>query len=540
MVKTIVSDNLRANIFGSRADAGAAAAADCAAKLRDLLKQKDVVNMLFAAAPSQNEMLSALINERDIDWTRVRAFHMDEYIGLSIDAPQRFANFLKHKLFDVLPFKEICLIGGRSAAADSGAEEYISLIKMYPPDIVCLGIGENGHIAFNDPHVADFNDGELLKKVQLDHKCRVQQVNDGCFGTLSEVPEYALTVTIPVIMAAKHLICTVPGPSKADAVFDTLKGPVQTDCPASVMRLHGDACMYLDCDSARHILFSRSVITDEVSQDFEAVARFAKKHRLEGLEIRSVWDCKPEDLTEKQVLSIKGILTSYGLKTVCICSSLFKSAYLADETEKLHKAAALARKLDCKFIRGFSYFKDEAYSDEEFARVLQNIEPILEDYGVTLLIETDPSVNLTNAAGLSRLLDRLGSERIAAVWDPGNNIFDPENERPYPDGYKHIKPFMRHMHLKDAVKKEGTATCVALGEGEVDYAGQFKELIEDGYEGFISLETHYKKDRVLSDALMVNPMGEAFSEGGYETSEESLLNLGELIARAVREADESI
>ncbi|MDX9729900.1 MAG: glucosamine-6-phosphate deaminase [Bacteroidales bacterium] len=240
--------HLNVNVFSTRDDMGRAAGKDVEARVTGLLKIKDEVRMVFAAAPSQNEMLDYLAGSELIDWGRVTAFHMDEYIGLNGGAEQLFSKYLQRRLFDKVRMKQVHLIGGN---ADTVAEavRYAALISEAPLDIICLGIGENGHIAFNDPPVADFNDELIVKEVSLDRSCRMQQVNEGCFTALTEVPEKALTLTIPVIFNASHLFCVVPGSSKREAVFNTLNGPVTTACPASVLQRHPDCSFYFDRDS---------------------------------------------------------------------------------------------------------------------------------------------------------------------------------------------------------------------------------------------------------------------------------------------------
>ena len=175
--------------------------------------------MIFAAAPSQNDFLEALIDDKTIEWERINAFHMDEYIGLGPDDPQGFGNFLKERIFDKVPFKSIFYINGQSDNLQEECERYAELLDSYPVDIVCLGIGENGHIAFNDPHVAHFNDSERVKIVSLDEKCRVQQVHDGCFSTLDRVPMSAFTLTIPALIAAEYMFCMVPSKTKNIAEY---------------------------------------------------------------------------------------------------------------------------------------------------------------------------------------------------------------------------------------------------------------------------------------------------------------------------------
>ena len=250
LTNTFQKDKLTVRIYDTRAALGAEDAKEAAACLRALLAEKDEVNMIFAAAPSQNEFLAALAAEPDIDWKRVNAFHMDEYVGLDCDAaPQSFARFLKDALFDRVPFKAVYLLNGKGEA-QAEARRYADLLQQYPVDIVCMGIGENGHIAFNDPGVADFHDDKLVKVVPLDLTCRTQQVHDGCFERLEEVPTHAFTLTIPALMAAAHHFCMVPASTKAQAVRATLTGPISETCPAAILRTAPHATLYCDADSA--------------------------------------------------------------------------------------------------------------------------------------------------------------------------------------------------------------------------------------------------------------------------------------------------
>lgn len=240
---------LRVRKFATRQQLGTAAAEDVSLAIRQMLGEKDEINMIFAAAPSQSEFLAALCADSRIDFTRIRAFHMDEYIGLAADAPQGFGNFLRERLFGKVPFRKVEYIDCTAADPQAECARYSALLRQYPVDIVCLGIGENGHIAFNDPHVADFADKQLVKQVQLDETCRNQQVHDGCFSSLCEVPEYALTLTIPALTAARRHFCMVPAASKAQAVRDALYGPLGEKCPASILRTCPDAVLYLDAES---------------------------------------------------------------------------------------------------------------------------------------------------------------------------------------------------------------------------------------------------------------------------------------------------
>ena len=249
-MKTLQKDLLKVNIYESRKAMGDAAAADIKACILSLLEKKESINMIFAAAPSQNEVLAALATDRDIPWERVNAFHMDEYIGLPKGAPQRFGNFLNDHIFGLAPFKSVNYIDASAQDAEAECTRYTKLLQDNPTDIVVLGIGENGHIAFNDPPVADFQDDKLIKPVTLDEICRNQQVNDGCFATIDDVPKTALTLTVPALFAGKYLFCIVPAKTKAEAVKNTVHGAISEACPASILRRHENAILYLDPDSS--------------------------------------------------------------------------------------------------------------------------------------------------------------------------------------------------------------------------------------------------------------------------------------------------
>jgi glucosamine-6-phosphate deaminase len=238
---------MKVKVYKDRVEMGNAAGKAVEREILNLLKEQDEVRMIFAAAPSQNEVLSFLKRSEFIPWQKVVAFHMDEYVGLPPGSPQSFGSYLKTHLFDHVALKQINLLDGNGG--DNEVERYAQLLIEKPIDIVCLGIGENGHIAFNDPPVADFNDPETVKVVELDSFCRQQQVNDGCFPSFDAVPTHALTLTIPALTAGKRLFCVVPGKTKKKAVADTLNGPIATSCPASILRKHEHCHLFLDPDS---------------------------------------------------------------------------------------------------------------------------------------------------------------------------------------------------------------------------------------------------------------------------------------------------
>ncbi|MBR7136582.1 MAG: glucosamine-6-phosphate deaminase [Clostridia bacterium] len=246
MLLQFTKDKLAVQVYATRAEMGVAAADDIAACMQALLAEKETINMVFAAAPSQNDVLASLLS-RDLGWERVNAFHMDEYVGLKKEDPQSFGNYLNEHVFSKANFKNVYYV------ADYGLA-YEELLAKNHIDIVCLGIGENGHIAFNDPGVADFNDPLRIKKAELDDVCRMQQVHDGCFPTFDDVPTHAYTLTIPQMVSADHMFCVVPAPTKANAVYNTVNLEITDQCPATILRRHNHAVLYCDADSAAKLL----------------------------------------------------------------------------------------------------------------------------------------------------------------------------------------------------------------------------------------------------------------------------------------------
>jgi glucosamine-6-phosphate deaminase len=262
---------MQVQVFQSRAEMGKAAGSWVEKKILELAGQKDEIRIVFAAAPSQNEFLSYLRSTSKIPWGRVVAFHMDEYLGLEPSHPALFSNFLKATLFDHVPLKKVHLIDGNNTVEEE-CERYAALLQEKRIDIVCMGIGENGHIAFNDPPVADFNDDKWVKVVELDEVCRQQQVNDACFDSLSAVPTHAITLTVPALLNADCICCVVPGPQKKEAVHQTLYGPLGEHCPASILRGHWNCHLFTDKDAlpqvqpwtAQEDMFARDVLSGKL------------------------------------------------------------------------------------------------------------------------------------------------------------------------------------------------------------------------------------------------------------------------------------
>ena len=253
MIKKMKKDLMDIKIFKTREQMGYGAALDAATYINELLDKQEEVNILFAAAPSQNEFLSELRKYR-IDWGRINALHMDEYIGLKENDIQRFGNYLKRHVFEKVNLKSVHYLFREDALPEEICHHYSQVLNKYPIDIIFMGIGENGHIAFNDPHVALFDDPAQVKIVTLDDMCKKQQVHDGCFESIEDVPTKAITMTIPAMMKAHRIFCIVPAASKANAIAATVEGEITTACPASILRTHDASTLYCDADSAKFIL----------------------------------------------------------------------------------------------------------------------------------------------------------------------------------------------------------------------------------------------------------------------------------------------
>ena len=250
-----LADSFRAGqlnvyVYESRPKMGAAAAATIGAEIRRLIQERERAVGIFASAPSQNEFLAALAAAPGIDWPRVVGYHLDEYLGMDEHAPQSFRRFLIDRLVSKVPFGEFHGLGGDTDDAAAECERYAASLAEDPPQFAVLGIGENGHLAFIDPPFCDFNDPQAVKAVELDEVCRAQQVNDGAFDSIENVPRHALSLTIPTIMATPRLFAIVPGPAKRQAIKATIEGPIETSCPASILRTHPDAHLFIDKDSA--------------------------------------------------------------------------------------------------------------------------------------------------------------------------------------------------------------------------------------------------------------------------------------------------
>jgi len=240
-------------IYDQREAMGAAAAHQFQRRVQEVVEAKGRCRVIFGCAPSQDDFFRALVREAQATpgvWRRVEIFHMDEYIGLPGSHPQSFRTYLRIHFLNHVEPAALHLIKGEASSGEMEAERYATLIGHAPIDVIAMGIGENGHVAFNDPPVANFTDPYLVKVVAMDDSCRQQQVNDGCFSSLSMVPRFAVTITLPVFAQAGSLFCIVPGLRKARAVQRAFLDPVSPACPATILRVHPRARLFLDRDSA--------------------------------------------------------------------------------------------------------------------------------------------------------------------------------------------------------------------------------------------------------------------------------------------------
>jgi glucosamine-6-phosphate deaminase len=249
-MKTFQADSLTVRVYAKHDDLAADAAREAHATLCAAIAARGEARAIFASAASQVKFLAALTRLPDLDWSRVTCFHMDEYLGLAADHSASFRRFMRERLEAVVHPRAFHYLAGDALEPIQECQRYADLLRAQPIDLCCLGIGENGHVAFNDPPVADFDDPLAVKIVKLDDACRQQQVGEGAFARLDAVPQYALTLTVPTLCAARKMLCIVPERRKAQAVRNALRGPVTTACPASILRRQAHATLCLDAESA--------------------------------------------------------------------------------------------------------------------------------------------------------------------------------------------------------------------------------------------------------------------------------------------------
>jgi glucosamine-6-phosphate deaminase len=237
-------------IYKTKQEMGAAAATAAARAIEKAIEKQGRANIILATGASQFEMLKNLVQAEAVDFSKVTMFHLDEYIDMSADHPASFRKFLKERFVEKVPgLKAVYFVAGDAGDALQECRRVGSLIAEHPIDAAMIGIGENGHLAFNDPP-ADFETEEPYLVVELDEKCRKQQLGEGWFETLEQVPRQAISMSIRQIMKSKCLIVTVPDQRKAKAVKNALEGEVTPMCPASILQQHGNCKIFMDTEAA--------------------------------------------------------------------------------------------------------------------------------------------------------------------------------------------------------------------------------------------------------------------------------------------------
>ncbi|RMF24112.1 MAG: glucosamine-6-phosphate deaminase [Cyanobacteria bacterium J083] len=241
---------LSVEIYSSATTLAKAAALSVRNYLHSLLSSQTQASIILATGNSQIEFLHHLTNFSDIPWSKIICFHLDEYLGIKADNPASFRYYLQHRFAKKVKPQNFNYLQGDALQPIAECERYRDLLQAQPIDLCLLGIGNNGHLAFNDPDVADFEDKYVVKLVKLDEKNRQQQFTQGHFSTLAQVPQYAFTLTLPTICSAKKIICLAPGESKAQIIKQVLEGEITTRCPASILRRQSQATLFLDRDSS--------------------------------------------------------------------------------------------------------------------------------------------------------------------------------------------------------------------------------------------------------------------------------------------------
>lgn len=253
MIRQFKAGSLNIQIHPDSRSAAEAASHDAAQSLTELGESNDEFGVIFATGSSQIATLGALTATHGLPWNKVLGFHLDEYIGMPVEHPASFRGYLRRHLLSKVKLKNFYEIDGTAPDIDELCRQYAAKLKSTAPQLCLLGIGENGHLAFNDPGEADFNDPKDVRVVHLDAVCRQQQASERWFNSVDEVPKIAITVTIPALFRVPRLILSVPGPRKAEAVKRMIEGPISTACPASILRQHPNAILHLDQDAAAKI-----------------------------------------------------------------------------------------------------------------------------------------------------------------------------------------------------------------------------------------------------------------------------------------------
>jgi len=249
-IQSFTVDALPVRVYADQAALSESVAQEVREYLSSTLARQGSAAAILATGNSQIQFLSRLVQGGGVDWSRITLFHMDEYLGISDTHKASFRRYMRERVESLVKPRAFHYLDGDCDLPLDEIERYTRLLKAQPIDLCCLGIGENGHIAFNDPPVARFDDPHWVKLVKLDEGCKAQQFKEGHFPSIEAVPPYALTLTVPALCASKKMMCVAPETRKAQAVRDTLRGPVATTCPASFLRTQKQCTLLLDRDSA--------------------------------------------------------------------------------------------------------------------------------------------------------------------------------------------------------------------------------------------------------------------------------------------------
>jgi len=246
-------EKLKIQVHPSREAAGAAAARATADAIKSLAAARKIFSVIFATGASQMETLKALTAIPGLPWAQIDGYHMDDYVGLPLDHPASFRPYLEEKLVRKVPIHSFAYVDGLAPDPDKTCKNYADALRAADPQLCLLGIGENGHLAFNDPAEANFNDPLDVKIVQLDEPCRRQQAAEGWFKSFEEVPSTAITLTMPRLFRVPKLIISVLGPRKASVIRRTFEQPISTACPSTILRTHADATVFMDREAASEV-----------------------------------------------------------------------------------------------------------------------------------------------------------------------------------------------------------------------------------------------------------------------------------------------
>lgn len=286
-------------------------------------------------------------------------------------------------------------------------------------------------------------------------------------------------------------------------------------------------------------MFQLGIISDEISQDLDKALQFAAEQHLDCFELRSAWEKDPFEYSDEDFAEIKRLSDKYNLPLVCISSPFYKCSYFDTETRAKHLAGLkrLIEKapfLGVSKIRCFDFFRDSRLTPDMIAEAYAEVAALCEGTDITLVIESEPSANAFNCKRTADIVRHINHPHIKALYEPGNNLYSYTEEVPFPDGYEQVKDVFCHVHIKDAVWRDGKTVGVAIGNGLVDYEAMFRAFLNDNYTGAVMLEPHYKPGGELSEEQLRNPKGSAFSEGGFIAGGECIAAVHDILQKITK------